>query len=267
MRAFAGRSCGPPHLRAMPFHPAAERRDLHEPSAKGRLRAAAHMCEFADGTKAIRRCRPPPDAADGTRRSNGVPRQDGITRSIDCSVFFFGQRRESPSREPRYGFRLFAMIFKTSLAELYRAYSPYNKFRNLFSFISSFARKKRVCELTFWCPPPPATCRLQVVNRPQCAAGSSGLSLERLRAVFAKKTIVRSLQPKVANRYAGVILTAVVICETHAPCGRKARTLTNKRLRTQEPRPCRKPHLSAVAPGHRILRRVPAVNHGLRLGE
>ncbi len=110
-----------------PVQPAAERRDLHKPfgemqlSANGRLRAAAHMCEFADGTKAIRRCRPPHRAADGTRRSNGVTRQDGITRSIDCSVFLFGQRHKSPSREPRYGFRLFAMIFKTSLAELYRA--------------------------------------------------------------------------------------------------------------------------------------------------
>ncbi len=110
-----------------PVQPAAERRDLHKPfgemqlSANGRLRAAAHMCEFADGTKAIRRCRPPLGTADGTRRSNGVPRQDGITRSIDCSVFLFGQRHKSPSREPRYGFRLFAMIFKTSLAELYRA--------------------------------------------------------------------------------------------------------------------------------------------------
>ncbi len=131
-RAFAGRSCGPPMACAIAFghaiagsaHSRADGRAIKEsspPLAKGRLRAAAHMCEFADGTKAIRRCRPPHRAADGTRRSNGVTRQDGITRSIDCSVFLFGQRHKSPSREPRYGFRLFAMIFKTSLAELYRA--------------------------------------------------------------------------------------------------------------------------------------------------
>ena len=152
-----GRSCGPPMASAIAIRtwdrrfspqPSGRACDQREqPSAKGRLRAAAQYVrasEFADGQELpTRRCRPPPDAADGTRRSNGVPRQDGITRSIDCSVFLFGQRHKSPSREPRYGFRLFAMIFKTSLAELYRAYSPYNKFRNLFLFIQSFSIKSQ----------------------------------------------------------------------------------------------------------------------------
>ena len=87
-----------------------------------------NMCELPNSPTGqsipTRRCRPPPNAADGTRRSNGVPRQDRITRSIDCSVFLFGQRHKSPSREPRYGFRLFAMIFKTSLAELVQSLQP-----------------------------------------------------------------------------------------------------------------------------------------------
>ncbi len=96
-------SCGPPSQsrcsdKRSTVQSAAERRDLHEPfgelqpSARGRLRAAAHTCGLPSlspkaTTGAIRRCRPPLGTADGTRRSNGVPRQDGITRSIDCLFF------------------------------------------------------------------------------------------------------------------------------------------------------------------------------------
>ncbi len=99
-----------------------KRAALRQGAAAGcRTICASFRVRRRDKSNPTRRCRPPHRAADGTRRSNGVTRQDGITRSIDCSVFLFGQRHKSPSREPRYGFRLFAMIFKMSLAELYRA--------------------------------------------------------------------------------------------------------------------------------------------------